>query len=240
MSDEDQGKIEATFITKLGAKYPFVQAKGCNEAFGIKFFPSVYVIAPDGTVFSVPEDRMPDEATIERLLEGVSLLPKLPDDSRYEPLAALWKKKEHQKIGEWLTRMLAQPNLDPAMREVFEGQQKELEKRAAAAQKRVDRLGQGPDYLQSQDQLADLEKAWKGFAAADAAKQQLARFGSDPAIKKELAASRLLQKLVASYDPSKRSQAKKLGEELDRFAKKHEGTYAARQALQQRERLPKD
>ena len=86
MSDEDEGKIEETFITKLGAKYPFVKSKGVNELFGIKFFPSVYCIDPSGVVHSVPDDRMPSESAIEDLLKSVTLAPKLPEDSRYDPL----------------------------------------------------------------------------------------------------------------------------------------------------------
>ena len=82
-----------------------------------------------------------------------------------------------------------------------------------------------------------IEKVWKGFPAADAAKEQLARFAADAAIKKELVAGKALQKLLKGYDPSKASQAKKLVAELGKFTKKYEGTYAAKQADEQRQRM---
>lgn len=230
MSDEDEGKIEETFVTKLGAKYPFVKAKGVNEAYGIKFFPSVYCIAPDGTVYSVPDDRMPSEQTIEKLLEQVSLAPKLPKDPRYDPLRGMWQKHEYGKLRDWLDKMLAQPNLDAAMREVFDAQKAELAKKVDAQQQRVERLGAGPDFAASAEQLEKITRQWKGFPPADAAQKELDRFASDPAIKKELTAGRALQKLLDAHDTSKVSQRRKLVGELDKFRKKYEGTEAARKA----------
>ena len=86
-------------------------------------------------------------------------------------------------------------------------------------------------------QLEKMEKLWKGLPPAAAAKEQLDAFGKDPTIKKELGASRALQKLVGRYDPSKIAQARKLAEELGKFAKKYEGTHAAKQAEVRRQRL---
>lgn len=237
MSDEDAGKIEETFINKLGAKFPFIQAKGVNELFQIKFFPSVYVIDPTGQIHSVPEDRMPSEAMIEQLLAGVSLAPKLPDGAQYDPIRVLWQKGEHLKLRDLLTKMLAPPNLDAEMRSVLEAQQQELEKRSRRQVERVASLGQGPDYASAKDQLEAIEKKWRGLAPAETAKAELARFAGDATIKKELAASKALEKLLAAHDPNKQSQRKKLLEELAKFAKNHEGTHAGKQAIERRARL---
>ena len=39
MSDEEEGKIEKTFIDTLGAKYPMVKIKpGDTQKYGIKFY----------------------------------------------------------------------------------------------------------------------------------------------------------------------------------------------------------
>lgn len=240
MSDENEKLIEDTFITKLGAKYPFVKAKGCNEKYGIGYFPSVYCIAPDGRVFSVPDDKMPTEAQIEQLLKSVSLTPKMPEDAIYAPIKALWEKREYGKLKEQFERMLAQPNLDAAVREVVTGLQQELQKRQDAQQNRAEELGkEANDYGGASEQLARIEKEWKGFPAAATARQQLDRFATDPVIKKELAAAKSLQKLVAGFDPSRLAQAKKLAAELEKFAKQHEGTQAAKQADAQRKKLLK-
>lgn len=231
MSGEEEGPIQKIFVDQLGAKYPIVRVKKQDVAkYGIKFYPSVYVIDPSGNVFSVPDDRMPSEQQIEELLKTVTLGPKLPDEARYEPLRDLWKKGEYAKVRDYLDRNLAAPNLDAAMKEVFTAQREQLAKRQAAALARIPVLGQGPDYADAEDQLEKMEKQWKGLEPAEAAQKERARFLADPAIKKELLAGRALQKLVDSFDVGKVSQKKKLIEALQAFRKKYEGTQAAKQA----------
>ena len=93
----------------------------------------------------------------------------------------------------------------------------ELDKRQQGAMKRIESLGAGPDYAAAEDQLESIEKQWKGLEPSTAAAAQRARFASDAAIKKELAAGRALQKLLASFDMSKSSTKKKLIPELEKF-----------------------
>jgi hypothetical protein len=231
VSDEQEDKIEKTFIDGLGAKYPMAKIKASDtQKYGIKFYPSVYCIAPDGTVHSVPDDRMPSTATIESLLEDVSLAPKMPADSRYDNLRKMWEKGDYRRLDAYLAKMLLADKLDAEMREVFQGQQALLEKKAAKQAARVTSAAQGPDYLRARQTLEKIAKEWKGFAAADAAAVELKRFSKDSQIKKEIAASKALAKLEAKYDPSRISQRRKLIDALGKFADKHRGTYAGEQA----------
>lgn len=230
MSGEDEGTIQKVFIDQLGAKYPIVKIKaGDKEPYGIKGYPTAYLIDPDGNVVSSAH-ALPSEQELEPLLERATLAPKMPADARYDPLRGLWKKREFVKLRDYLDKNLAAPNLDAAMKEVFTSQRAELDKRQQSAVKRIESLGAGPDYAASEDQLEILEKQWKGLEPATLAAQQRARFGADAAIKKELAAGRALQKLLASFDMSKSSTKKKLVPELEKFAKKHDGTHAGKQA----------
>ncbi|MEZ6037351.1 MAG: hypothetical protein R3F29_07715 [Planctomycetota bacterium] len=230
MSDENENLIEDTFITKLGAKYPFIKAKNCNTIYGIKAFPSFFGIDPDGNVFSTADDRMPSEAQIEEMLKRVTLAPKMPEGAQYDPVRTLWKKKDYQKLGDYLDKMLAQENLDADMRQVFEAQKATLEKRAESQQKRVAALGQGPDYLAAKDSLEKIAKEWKGFEVAEQAKSELARFAADSQIKKEIAALKALDKLCSKFDQSNANQMRKLHLELPKFIKKYEGLHAAQKA----------
>jgi hypothetical protein len=238
VSDEEESKIEKTFIDDLGAKYPMVKInKSDTQKYGIKFYPSVYCIAPDGTVHSVPDDRMPSESVIKELLQNVSLAPKLPDESRYAPVRSMWEGKKYKKLDAYLTKMLGADTLDAEMRTVFEAQRKEFDKRAAKQVARVGKAGQGPDYFAAKIKLQKIQKEWANFEAADAAKTELARFSKDSKIKKELAASKSLKKLQRKYDPSKISQRRKLKDALRKFAAKHAGTHAGEQASKQVGRL---
>lgn len=234
MSDENEDLIEKTFITGLAAKHPFVKAKGCNEAYGIKGFPTHIVIGPDGLVHS---EGMPSESVIEELLKGATMAPKVPEGAQFDPLRAMWKKAEHVKLRDYLDKLLLQPNLEASLREVYQGQRDELTKRNDMQTARTERLGQGPDFAAAEIALEKIEKAWKGFPAADAAQKQLARFAADPKIKKEVGAGRALAKLNASFDVSKVSQRNKLADALPAFIKKHEGTEAGKQAQEQLTRL---
>jgi hypothetical protein len=236
VSDEPEGLIEDVFIKQLGAKYPFVKGKNCNAKYGITGFPTFVVIGADGLVAQV---GMPGESELEKLLESAVVTPKLPDDARYEPLRTLFKKGEFGKVNEYLEKNLAAPNLDPAMKDVFTAQRDSLQKRMEGTTARVARLGAGPDYAASENQLEKVEKQWKGLPPADAATKELARFAADATIKKELAAGKALEKVLASFDPSKASQRKKLIEALEQFGKKNAGTYAGKQADEQHAELTK-
>ncbi len=233
MSSEPDKKVQEVFIDRLGAKYPYVTVdKSVTGSYGIRFYPSIYCIDADGNVHSVPDDRMPSESEIEDLLQNVSLAPKLPKASQYSALRRMWDKKEHAKIRDYLAKMLAQPNLDAEMRGVFEAQKEALDKRVERQATRVEKLAQGPDYYAASRQLDKITKDWKGFAVGGKAAAELARFKKDSKIKKEIASGKSLAKLVARYDTSRISQAKKLEEALYKFtkSKKHAGTYAAEQA----------
>ena len=232
MSDENEDKIEQTFIDQLGAKYPMAKIdKGDTQKYGIRYYPSIYCIAPDGTVHSVPDDKMPSPATIERLLEDVSLVPGLPDDSRYAPVRKMWEKRQHEQLNGYLEKMLQADKLDAEMREVFQQQLDTLKAKAEKQSARVQSLAKGPDYYAARASLERIEKEWRGFPAAEQAEQELKRFSKDKEIKKEIAASKALVKLLAKNQPTSIVKARKLQEALRKFADKYEGTYAGAQAL---------
>lgn len=232
MSDEQESKIEDVFINKLGAKYPMVKVKSsATQDYGIKFYPSIYSIAPDGRVHSVPEDRMPKDDAIVELLKSVSLVPELPEGAHYDPLRVMWDKKQYSKLHSYLDKMLAQDNLEEEVREVLTGQQQELEQRVARKSQRVANLAAGPDYLASREKLEKIQKEWKGFAPASMAKDELTRFRKDGEIQKEIKVSKRYEKLINKYDATKIVQRRKLMEALEKFSKQYEGTYAADQAV---------
>jgi hypothetical protein len=236
VSDEPEKLIEDVFITQLGAKYPFVKAKGCNDKYGVNGFPTFVVLDPDGVVV---QTGMPSDSLIEELLQQVSLPPETPAEPRFDALKAMWRKAEYGKLQEFLDKTLAQPNTDAAMRDVCTAHKEALAKRTESSTKRITALGAGPDYATAEDKLERIEKEWKGLPPSDAAKKERARIAADPAIKKELTAGRALQKVLSAFDPSKPAQRKKLAAELERFKKANEGTFAAKQADEQLTELTK-
>ena len=235
MSDEDEKLIEDVFLTKLGAKNPWVKAKGgVNEKYGVTGFPTILVLDANGVVV---KKGMPSDAEIEVLLKDVSLAPKMPAEPRYAALRGFWERAEYAKVRDHLDKALADAKLDPAVRDLLTAQRDELQKRNERAVARAGELGKSTDYASAQDKLERLEKQWRGMPPSDAAKKELAKLASDPVAKKELAAEKALQKLVSQFDTSRVAQRRKLADELEKFAKKYDGTQAGKRAAEERTRL---
>ena len=229
MSDENEKLIEDVFVKELGAKYPIVKTD--NKAFrtyGIEAYPTYVVVDANGKVVSTK--GQPSDGAIEQLLRDVVLVPALPADARYDALRSLWAKKAYAKLADQLHKELQQESLDESVRDVLTAQKAALDAMVTRRTERAAELGKGPDYHDAELQLERMQKEWQGMPPAEAAKAQLDRFAADATVKKEIAAGKALQKVLDRYDPSKLSQAKKLREELSRFAKKHEGTFAGERA----------
>jgi hypothetical protein len=237
VSDESEKLIDDVFMQKVGVKYPFIRASGVNQKYNIKFFPSVYCIAPDGTILTVPEDRVPAEDFIEKQLQNVTLSPKMPDDSRFDVLRSMWEKRDHSRLADYLEKMLAQDNLDGELRTVYAAQRDELHKRMDREQARIAELAKGPDYGAAVPKLERIAKDWKNLPPSEAAESELQRFSKDPAIKKELVAAKALDRMVEKTDMSKKSQRHKLVDDLMKFGKRYGGTFAASKAEQLRSSL---
>lgn len=230
MSDEPESLIQNIFMEKVGVKYPFIRSSGVNEKYAIAFFPSVYCISPTGEILTLPADRMPDETFLEEQLKNVSLVPKMPADSRFDVVRTFWQKKEHKRLADYLDKMLTPNDLDPELRAIYEAQKAELTKRSERQLARIDELGKGPDFGASADRLEQVARDWKGLPPGDRAEQELARFAKDAAITKEITASKALDKVLAKADTVKVTGRKKLIEELQKFSKKYSGTHAAAKA----------
>lgn len=233
VSDENEQKL-ADHIKAKGIKYPIVRAPGAMSKYGGSFYPSYFTVGPDGRILTNPADRMPSESWFEEALKDVVLVPDLPEDSRFDPLRRAWEKKDYRKIDDYLTKMLAEQDLDAELRAVFQEQRTEFDALLARAEARVESLAEGPDYWRATERLEQIAKDFDGLRIEDAANEVLDRFEHDDAIRKEVSASRTLEKLMSRYDASRLAQRRKLIDQLMRFEERYAGTYAAEQARERR------
>ncbi len=235
--DEPEAKIQDEFIRGLGASYPWIKSNDFRQKYGVKFLPSAYCIDANGIVHSLADWWVPDETTIEELLQALPLPPKLPADKRYDLLRGHWQKAEFVKLREQMDKMLALPNLDAAAREVLAAQKAAVDQKQEAQLARTGQLVAGPDYAAATSELERIEKSWPGLPPAAAARKEIDRFAADAKIQQEAAASRALQKLMMGVDTSKFPALRKVLVDLDKFRRKYADTWAGKQADAQHTRL---
>lgn len=235
VSQETESVLES-YVAEKGAKYPIVRATNGGAKYGISGYPTYYVLSPDGEVLE-PDGRVPSDAWLEKALKEVVLVPKLPGDSRFDPLRKAWEKSDYQKIDEYLTKMLSAEDLDQELRAVFEKQRADFDAMVARTETRVGSLAQGPDYWRAEQKLEQLAKAFDGLPLEERIEAVLDRFEEDEAIKKEISASRMLEKITSRFDPSKVSQRRKLVEALEQFEQRYAGMHAAKVAAATRAQL---
>jgi hypothetical protein len=237
VADDAEGKIESTFVKGLVAAYPYVKSNDFAKKYKVEFHPSAFCIDANGLVHSLADWWVPEETTIEELLQALPLPPKPPADRRYDALRGAWQRGEFAKVAEQITKVGALPNLDEANREELAKQQAALDQKRDAALVRITEIAKGPDYGAAAGELERIEKAWTGLPPAAAARTELERFAADAKIKAEVDAARALDKLMTGVDTSKIPVLRKVITDLDRFRKKYAGTLAAKRADQHHTRL---
>jgi len=243
VSDEPAGTIEKDILRNLSVGYPFVKGNDVVKKYRVRFLPSTYSIDSNGEVATVPDGWLPDELMLDEMLHDVVKPAPLPDLKVYDPIRTLWAKHEFAQLREGIDKILALPEQTADVKQELDVLSKALDKRQEETLARVAELGKGPDYQGKHDfhgamiQLERIERAWKPLPPAVEARKHLDRFASDEVIKKEIAVGRLLAKVMTEVDTSKPAVLRGLLDELNQFRKRHDGTFAAKRALQEYTRL---
>lgn len=236
VSDETEQKL-ADHIAAKGIKYPIVRAPGAMGTYGGKFYPSYFMVSPEGEIVSTPAERIPSDEWLREALTTVTRVPELPDDARFDPLRKAWEKQDYKRIDDYLTKMLQQEDLDAELRTVFEAQRSDFDAMLERTATRIDKLAAGPDYWASKKALERIADEFDGLGIEEKAREVLDRFDDDDAIKKEITASRTYEKLLERYDANKISQRRKLVDALLKFEERYAGSHAATVAAKYREQL---
>jgi hypothetical protein len=158
VSSEPEATIQDQFVTGMRAVYPWVKSNDFAEKWKIEYLPSCYCIDAFGNLHSLADWWVPDEATIEELLQALPLPPKLPPEKLYDPLRPLWARSDFARLREHLEKLLAMPKLEAAAREVLLGQKQALEERQQRWLERATQLGARPDYASAASELERIEK----------------------------------------------------------------------------------
>ncbi|HEX5052793.1 MAG TPA: redoxin domain-containing protein [Planctomycetota bacterium] len=226
VSSEPEATIEQQFVTGMGAIYPWIKSNDFREKYKVEYLPCCFCFDAYGNVYSLPDWWVPDEATIEELLQALPLPPELPADRIYDTMRVMWARSEFDKLHQLIEKRLATPKLDEPVREVLEGQKTALAEREARWLERVGQIGARADYASAASELDHIVKSWGDLPPGASAKKELERFAADPKIKVEVDAGRALQKLMDGVDTSRIPALRKVINDLDKFRRKYKGTWA--------------
>lgn len=231
ITSEDAEKIEP-FVPQKGITYS-VGLISEQTPYGSGGIPHAYLVAPDGTVAWEGHPASLSEGEIEKHLKKVKDFYLRPLDAALKSASAAFQKGD---LG------AAESLAKDGSREAEADAQHILgrvEKYRAYWKREVEEGEKIGSYDRVFAALDLVSKHFKGTVDATWADTHEKELKADPAVKKELAASKELDKIAAEKAEAG-TRAKKIAEVADRlekFLKKHEGLKTAERAKQMLEGL---
>lgn len=225
------------FVDETGAKSHgiVIEAGDSAQAFGIKGYPTSYLIAADGTIAAAGH---PGEAQIEAALERVRLPPALPKALQsFEP--ALKKEKFAEVRGKVAKLVEAGALTADEDKTAAEELLKWIDWLAQSGLDGAKSAGEKGNWHEAAKLLEDTAKVFKGLPQALEADAQLKALMADKAKKDEVVAWKKLEEAKAKQK-EKDLKAKEALPLFKSIATKYENTKAGKQAEQIARRLEEE
>jgi hypothetical protein len=229
VSNESEGKLEG-YLDKHEVAFPIVSAPAASSKYGVKGYPTYYLVSAKGDVIAGPQHGKFSDKQIEEALKDVMLFPDVPNKGVFKSIKKLWKKRKFVEVSRELTKVLQDENASDADRAAAESIKEVLDTRIEGALETDKKAPDGPDYLATETRLKQIVKDFKGMPVEAEAKAILGEFKKDAKIKNEISASKKLASIRKKYKTSKKSDRKKLRAALASFVKKNGSTYAGGKA----------
>lgn len=219
VTDEPSAKIKS-FITEKDIKYGIAIGKAVEyKTSGI---PHGWLVSPRGEIVWEGHPTSLSAGVIEEHLKSVSLTPtfSLPKD-----LAAVERQLNTGSLGAGLKALethLKKPK-SPETGAAATGAIEKIKAFGAEQLKRAEHFAKEGDYGDGAEVLQSLEKSFKGTEVADTAKEKLAEWKKDKAIKLELDGAAQIQKADALIQAKQYRNAAVLLAQVAK-GKKYDGT----------------
>ncbi len=226
ITSEDAEKIEP-FVPQKGITYS-VGLISEQTPYGSGGIPHAYLVAPDGTVAWEGHPASLTEGEIEKHLKKVKEFHLRPLDAALKPASAAFTKGD-LGAAEQLAKDALRASEADAQHVISR-----VEKYRAYWKHEVaegEKLGSYDRVFAALDRVSKHLKGTEDATWADAREKELK---ADPAVKKELAASKELDKIAAEKaDAGDRpKKIAEVAERLEKFLKKHTGLKTAARAQQ--------
>ena len=222
MSNEPSGLLEK-HIEKMNIEYPIAKTKGedADRIYGVKGFPSSYLVGPDGRVIWEGHPGSLSESDIESALESTAFVAPIPDGDK--KLNKLIAAQDFGAALKAIDKGLAANGDDAGLKAARDAVQGLLERKLEAANK----AAQEGDFGNAMAIYEELQVLFKGDQAAKDAKTSAKELSKNPDAKEELAA---WKKMAKGDKACFEGDFEKAGKIYAGVAKKHEGTKSAQRA----------
>lgn len=203
VTNESVGLVE-TSIENQSQTYPIALVRGgsADSAYGVKGFPTVVLVGPDGTVLT-NKDRHPESAIVEAL-NSVVLIPLL-EGKKYSSINKAIKKKDLGKAWKAASAMLAKNPEDAQLTGLLESLESSFESGFNGAVAKTEKGAFGA-AAESLEKLAD---RYKGYTRAKEALQKAKAIKKNPDASDDLKAHAMLNKAKAEFKKGKKANRKK-------------------------------
>jgi hypothetical protein len=230
ISNEDAGKV-GEFVIANNLTYPVGIAKK-TEGYGSGGIPHAYLISPDGKVVWDGHPASLSNGQVEKLLRKTKDFYVRKVAPEVKPAAAAFTKGNLVKAQKLANAIKDREGVGRGAVADAEYVLARVEAMRTAWTRRVENGTKAGLYLDVFDTLGKIQKHFPGTEEAQAAATKLAELKADPNVKRELKASKALDKLV-----QRKTKAGTSGKKLDavrkkveKFIKKYDGTKAAERA----------
>lgn len=209
------------WIAEKGAKYAYAYDKGGKlmQHFGLSGLPSAILVGADGTVLYAQSGGTPSEKLIEQAVQG-ALSRAMPDwpESTAAVRSAMGKKKYADAVA-------AAAKLPEAEAWVKEAVSKFVAQRVA----RLKAAREAGDALTAIELSKELDKQLAGLPEQAEVKAVAAELDKDETAQKTAKAQKKVRDIRAQK-LGKTKEREKAMEDLQKIAKDHAGTFAAKEA----------
>jgi hypothetical protein len=216
VTNEAEEKVKG-WIQAKQAKYAIANVQGneTDQAYGVRGFPTSYLVGPGGDVLWTGHPASLDEKKIEEAVAKASFVAPVP--AEFRAINAEIAKKNFGKAHGLIEKELAKKD-----DEALAGAKASIERLARERTAEAEAKGSTGDYAAAAGILEEISKQFKGMDEAEDAAKKLKEWKADRAIKVQIKAGEDFQKAEAlekTGDPAAKRKAHALYLQIAKEAK---------------------
>ena len=221
----ESAKLVDSSISNQNHTYPIAMVSGgsADTAYGVRGFPTVVLVGPDGNVLTNKE-RHPESQIVEAL-KSVVLLPPL-EGKKYKSINKAVSKKMLGKAWKSANSMLAKTPEDAQLTGFLESLKASFDGSFQGAISQTDKGA----YGSAVETLEKLAERYKGYPRAKVALEKVKEIKKNPDASDDLKAHAMLSKARSEFSKGKKANREKGRSLCEKILKSYPETPTAKKA----------